>query len=327
MPAVKPPSELDFTNASEMWPEWKKRFARYRSAADIDAKTAQKQVDILIFVMGEEAEKIFPLLTVAPDTSGTPANTLYARTLAAFDAYFQPRDCSLHYSILFSNRVQGNHKSNEEYIRALYELVTKCNWGDAQQVSMLRTRILAGMRDKELSRELQLDDRVTLDTIKSRMRAKEIILKHQREEVDGLGSSSSSVVNSVGLGAEGGVAPVNAINRKWRGQTTPHSDKKLVSDCKYCGGSHAQGRCPAYGKRCNTCNLFNHFARACKQGRGHRSDSSLKTLSVEVDSQWEGNAYGKHQALAVSVGNPDSEEESDIEFSVFSVNGVMGIGS
>ena len=43
-----------------------------------------------------------------------------------------------------------------------------------------------------------------------------------------------------------------------------HSDD-MIKKCKFCSGSHQRGNCPAYGKRCRTCNRKNHFASRCSQ--------------------------------------------------------------
>ena len=135
---------------------------RYRSARGLIDKDQQRQIDTLIYVMGPEAEKIVSQVTPrAVGTDEDEGGTLFIRTVDGFTNYFHPRDNSLHYSILFSSRVQGPTETNEEFIRALYELVAKCGWNEAQQELMLRARVLAGMSDKSLSRELQLDEGVT----------------------------------------------------------------------------------------------------------------------------------------------------------------------
>lgn len=264
MSSIKPPGPLDFASASECWGDWRRRFERYRSASGLADQAQQRQVDSLIYIMGEEAEKI--MVQITPRAAGADeeaADTLFIRTLEGFDAYFSPRDNSLHYSIVFSSRVQGPDESNEEFIRDLYELVAKCGWSADQQALMLRTRILAGMKDKALSRELQLNDNVTINDIKVKMRAKEIILKNQKAELDG------EVV----------VAAVKhrlAHSAEARGQTS----RNLV-DCRFCGLTHASGRCPAYGKRCNQCRQFNHFARMCRSGKAPKGKAALRIVSRE----------------------------------------------
>lgn len=52
---------------------------------------------------------------------------------------------------------------------------------------------------------------------------------------------------------------------------------KLVSNCKFCGQSHAIRQCPAFGKSCSFCGKNNHFAIVCR----------LKKRSVHAISDYE----------------------------------------
>jgi chromatin segregation and condensation protein Rec8/ScpA/Scc1 (kleisin family) len=211
MAKLTAPSPLDFSNAQEAWNDWSKRFQRYRLASGLDEKSAQKQVDTLIYIMGEEAEKVYTQLSItAPTNEEAKANPniLYERTVQAFTDYFQPTSNELHYSILLSNFEQKKHQSNEQFIRELYELVSKCGFRNQQEQTMIKMRLLAGMKDKALSRELQLDSNVTVETIKNKMRAKETILRNQRVEIDGEKSvadvrsrSTRTAQKSLGRGA------------------------------------------------------------------------------------------------------------------------------
>jgi hypothetical protein len=46
-------------------------------------------------------------------------------------------------------------------------------------------------------------------------------------------------------------------------------DRNKPSDerCKFCGRSHARGRCPAYGKTCSKYARKNHFAVVCRSSK------------------------------------------------------------
>ena len=56
---------------------------------------------------------------------------------------------------------------------------SKCGFTTEENTKMIKMRLLAGMKDKALSRELQVDTIITLDVIKTRMRSKEITLNNQ----------------------------------------------------------------------------------------------------------------------------------------------------
>ena len=38
---------------------------------------------------------------------------------------------------------------------------------------------------------------------------------------------------------------------------------RIMKDCRYCGGEHNRGNCPAYGKECRKCLKRNHFSKVC----------------------------------------------------------------
>ena len=59
---------------------------------------------------------------------------------------------------------QQADESNGYFIRSLHEIVAKyTGWDQSHKDDMLRIRLLAGMRDEELSRELQINDDITLE--------------------------------------------------------------------------------------------------------------------------------------------------------------------
>jgi hypothetical protein len=275
---LRGPSEMDFSNSQKSWPEWKRRFLRYRSASGLDEKAAQRQVDTLIYMMGEEAETIYEQLTVRVPRAADPGNnidaedddgTLFDRTVEAFDAYFVPRDNHLHYAVMLGSRSQLPGETNEQFIRNLHELAAKCtNWNQEHRNDMLRTRLLAGMRDKELSRELQLNADITLNQIKQQLRTKEIIAKNQQLELD-----------------EGKY--VDLVSQPSRGNKTQKTDE-MVRDCKYCGLVHVKGRCPAYNKDCRKCGKRGHFSRVCN---GNKKPQVNQVEANQSDSSHDGDAY------------------------------------
>ena len=52
--------------------------------------------------------------------------------------------------------------------------------------------------------------------------------------------------------------------------------------CRYCGTSHKPRMCPAYGKTCQLCGKWNHFAKVCKSK--HANEVS-KTYWINILTQ------------------------------------------
>ena len=47
------------------------------------------------------------------------------------------------------------------------------------------------------------------------------------------------------------------------GQQKQGQKKKTMFQCRSCGTKHGPKQCPAYGKQCNKCHKYNHFASVC----------------------------------------------------------------
>ena len=58
MPKFPPPDNLNFSRPTE-WPEWRRRFERYRIATKLDKDTGVVQVNTLVYVMIPAADHNF----------------------------------------------------------------------------------------------------------------------------------------------------------------------------------------------------------------------------------------------------------------------------
>ncbi len=54
---VNPPPKFSFKSVNN-WPRWIRRFERFRMATELDKKDQEKQVNALIYTMGDEADDI-----------------------------------------------------------------------------------------------------------------------------------------------------------------------------------------------------------------------------------------------------------------------------
>ena len=65
------------------------------------------------------------------------------------------------------------------------------------------------------------------------------------------------------------------------GHNSKISREQLCSNCGY--EVHLEGKsCPAYGKRCNICSKYNHFAAVCRSEKGRYIHRVLADNQVEV---------------------------------------------
>ena len=66
---VNPPKNQDyfFANTRPAWPKWLERFQSYRLIIGLKDKPQRRQVDTLIYVMGDQAEAICKQIIVADE--------------------------------------------------------------------------------------------------------------------------------------------------------------------------------------------------------------------------------------------------------------------
>jgi hypothetical protein len=277
---VRPPAAFDFTKPAG-WKEWYKRYTRYHSVAKLSKETDQIQIDTLLYVMGETAEEIFIQLTLSDDDKKK-----YSKVTEALDKYFQPRNNLVQHVVQFHDRTQKPNESNEEYIRDVYSLASKCEFKE-QFDDNVKLRLLAGMKDKNLSIECQQIEDIKLDTVVSKMRTREIV-EQTTKTVDRvtLNSSQDRYVKQGKTGGgwgRGHQARGRGSGARIHSGRPPNSNNNDThyGECKFCGGKHRPRQCPAYGKICAKCGKKNHFARVC------RSKASVATVDEHCDATHE----------------------------------------
>ena len=113
---LDPPSQFDFFKPHE-WPKWKRRFQQYRSAAGLATEDETRQVDTLLYCMGEEADSVLTSTNISADD-----RKKYTAVIGKFDDYFKVRRNAIFERAKFNRRSQREGESVEQYIAKLYEL-------------------------------------------------------------------------------------------------------------------------------------------------------------------------------------------------------------
>ncbi|XP_038162072.1 uncharacterized protein LOC119797180 [Cyprinodon tularosa] len=281
MAKFQPPESFCFENPAE-WPDWKKRFSRYRTATKLDKEDGPVQVSTLVYALGKEAENILSSFTYGEGENEDQFDVVMAK----FDAYFIPRRNVIHERACFNQRVQHVGERAETFIRALYELSEHCEFG-ANREEHIRDRIVVGISDKELSQKLQLIPKLTLDATVQEVRQSEEV----KTQVNKQGERVCAVQE---VAQKHGGARV----KDWR----QRKDKQKYKDrdrrkCGRCGKTpHSQhDKCPAKQSTCNRCGKKGHWERACR--------NRLVSEVTEDDEQ------NKHYYLGSVNGTSENDDE------------------
>ena len=267
MAKFSPPGEFDFV--PENWQSWSARWAMFYSISKLDKEDAAVQINSLLYSMGPASNSIFNSLGLSASDAKD-----YKKVLVAFNKYFAPKKYIIFERAKFFRRDQLVGETVEQYVRALNEIVHKCEFGDKRSEQM-RDRIVVGILDKQTSREMQkMDiDELTEETA--------IAMARQAEQVDrNIKELSSSAAKSSEACATDCVSEIQK-------QTVDQvKAKKPQDNCSRCGYSvHTKGTCPAIGSTCRKCNGRNHFSKVCRSSRRVNHVNEMTTqLPSKVDS-------------------------------------------
>lgn len=248
---VNPPGPFNF-NQPEEWPVWAKRFERYLSISNLDAKPNKEKIDLFCYCAGDKAEEI--LRQVVPD----PQAATFEEVRKAFDDYFEPKKNIIFERAKFNVRVQAAGEPVDEFITSLHTLAEKCEYATLKD-QLIRDRIVIGVRDTKVSEQMQLLSDLTL--------VKAIQMARQAESV----AKQTELIRPAG--AEEAV--VNKVFAKQK--DFPREG------CIRCGlNKHQMGRpCPAQNSTCRSCGKMGHWQRVCRS-RDRSSNSGGSSSSGRV---------------------------------------------
>jgi hypothetical protein len=125
----------------------------------------------------------------------------------------------------FWERRQKERESNEEFIRAIYQLGESCGYGKALP-EHFRDKLCHGMTDREIAAELRSNS-LNVECVLRSLRCREAMAKDQREErtraQENLKSAQADIKNESG--------DVDAIHRKKSWHCRGDRDRNPDPDC------------------------------------------------------------------------------------------------
>lgn len=259
MESFKPPGEMSFQgNLTENWKKWKQKFDNFLLATEKDGKEDKYKIAILLNLIGDEGVNIFNTFKFEDDEK----KESYKDIILEFEKYCEP-----HKNIVFErfkffscNQVEG--QSIDSYVTSLKLLASSCEF-ENQTESLIRDRIVLGLRDSLLQERLLREPDVSLKKAIDFVRAnetsqKQIKLIKEDLNIDLIKGKSSLQFKGCNK---------NQVKSKIQ-------DNNLKTyTCKKCGTVHSQGKCPAFGKTCNKCGYKNHFSVGCQN---NKSDDKVK---------------------------------------------------
>ena len=225
-----PPKELDFTgNLSQSWNKWKKEFELYLTASESHEKSDAVKTSRLLTAIGSKARDIYYTFTF--DAEGD--NMKLKKVIEKFDEYMSPKKNITYMRFRFFSYNQVDGQSVDEYVTELKSRSEHCEFGELKN-SLIKDKIVLGVNSKKVQERLLREAELSLEKAIQICRAAENV-KMQAKEIKGASNEASVEAVSKGYSRES--------LSKQRNVEGKHRQK--VKNCKYCGGEHEYGKCPA----------------------------------------------------------------------------------
>ncbi|UYV75738.1 hypothetical protein LAZ67_13001174 [Cordylochernes scorpioides] len=246
-------TQFNFNNPNE-WPNWIKRFKRFRKASELKSKKEEEQVNALIYILGEKAEDSL----ISINLTDIQINN-YETVVKKFEEHFIGKRNVIFEKAQFNRKYQQDGEAVEEYIRVLHKITENCNYGSLKE-EMIRDRIVVGVKYLQLSEKLQLEPNLTLE------RAIQAACQDRMCEAT---TDYSLINNNTGCQCRP-ITTKKVQFYKWERDASKKSkfqkcSKPEKSGCIRCGASkfHPYKDCPAKEVKCHKCKKVRHFAKVC----------------------------------------------------------------
>ena len=260
MDRFKPPDELNFEgNLNEHWKKWKQELDFYLVATEKDEKDEKVKSCILLTCIGSQGREVYNTFTFQENESPHDFELIIKK----FDEHCSPRKNVTLTRYKFLTYKQKEGQSFSEFVTQLRKLSTDCELDNLRE-SLIKDVIVIGILDDRVRERLLRENNLTLlraieigqSSEQTKMHAK---LLRQEAEVSKINTRSYkpdyTQQNKSGL---------PGLARRGRDQgDSVSSSSSTIRNCKYCGGSHRRGNCPAYKQTCHNCKKQGHFASVC----------------------------------------------------------------
>ena len=219
------------------WKIWKDKWEDYSLLTGLDEKDNKYKCAMLRYTFSSETRNIYESFNLKAPDSENPATIITA--LENFAKGIVNETMERH---LFNSRSQDDGEKFDDYLTEIKILSKNCNFCDNCFESLLRDRIVNGVRSDAVRQKLLSEKKLTLEKTIDICRANEKAL----EGMETLKRSKNDMLEVDGINK-------NTSMNYFRNQNRPQGQGKRdmnLKKCKFCLRTHQFGRdfCPAWKK-------------------------------------------------------------------------------
>ena len=177
---------------------------------------------------------------------------------------------------MFNIRDQESAESIDSYVTVLRTLVKSCNFCDCLHDTLIRDRIVIGVRDQQTRKRLIQERKLTLTKCIDICRGAEAsssqlkVMNNATDKVHGLSAQRSRYTRPPWCGK---ATPSQSSSSRGGARPKYTSYSKEPQLCKFCAKVHNMKKedCPAWGRTCKLCHELNHFpgSQKCPKNKVH----------------------------------------------------------
>ena len=246
------PTKLEIEgNVSENWKKFKRLWDNYEIASGLKEKDKHLRTATFLTCIGPDALDLMDGFSFANADEQKDIDVVMGK----FQTFCVGKTNVTYERYLFNMCCQAEAESFDSYLSKLRKLSKTCEYG-ALTDSLIKDRIVVGVRDNGLRKRLLQEDGLNLQKCIDMGRATE---------------STTARVKTITGGGQ--AEEVNFVKKK---------KSEMRKKCKYCGKSCEKGKCPAFGKKCSLCGKLNHFASECQSKK--KSYKQIRQVADADDS-------------------------------------------
>ncbi|XP_033114101.1 uncharacterized protein K02A2.6-like [Anneissia japonica] len=237
------------------WLQWRRLFENYLLASNTVKESPERRSAILLHSLGPEGQRIFYTL---PEL-GEAGDDILTKAMTTLQSHFAPKVSVVAERYRFRQRAQLPHESVDNYIAALRELASRCEFGTFEN-EMLRDQLVEKTNSSKIRTRLLTETDVKLDKAIKLARQCETAMKEAKSMSGGDTHTCSEVkYKAKPRGAK-------AEFKKEKQRPRPNSNAK----CYRCGSPQHLANspeCTAGSKDCNSCGKKGHLSSVCRGKR------------------------------------------------------------
>ena len=236
---IKPPNPFVIgSNPTENWKLFKQRYKTYALLAQLDKQSQEYQTAMFTHCLSDEALKVYNSFHFEDE------NPTVTQIMEKFDEFAVGEVNVTYERFMFNQRKQEEGETFEQFYSAARNLSKTCDFCENCRDSMIRDKIVLGIRNCNTQTEL--------------LKTRDLNLT---KCIDTCRAAENAMLQGKAMNFQDSPEEVHKLKTESRPDT-------MLKECKFCGTRHRlkKEECPAYGKTCFRCSGRNHFGRKCTTG-------------------------------------------------------------